>query len=55
MSILDPKQDAAALQPLEDKALDSLRKSSQEDIQLIMDGLTKILDSYKITVVFEKK
>jgi|HubBroStandDraft_3_1064219.scaffolds.fasta_scaffold30695_2 hypothetical protein len=51
MSVLDPKQDAAALQPLEDKALQSL----QGDIQGLITWANTILDTYKITIVFEKK
>lgn len=51
MSVLDPKQDAAALQPLEDKALSSF----QDDIKALTTWANLILDTYKITIVFEKK
>lgn len=51
MSILNPKDDVAALQPTIDKVLEA----EKSDIQMLLDGLSSILDTHKITIIFERK
>lgn len=48
MSVLDPKQDAAALQPVVDEAVDRAAKALGAALQAALDGLT-------ITIVVSKK
>jgi hypothetical protein len=51
MSILNPKDDIAAAQPLVQGFQDSIKG----DVQTFLDGITQILETHKITIVIERK
>ena len=55
MSILDPKADAAAIEPLVDKETDKIVVLIQSAVRQVLAELPTILDGYVITISVNKK